>query len=67
MPLFEVVILELPTQKQAEEGKLERLVLGPEPMIAADPQGAAVSVAMDKASEIKVDRSRMKVLVRPFE
>ena len=64
MPLFEVAILEKPTKKEQEEGKSERLVLGPVSVIANDPQSAAISAVMDK--NVEVDRSRMEVLVRPF-
>lgn len=65
MPLFEVAILENPTKADAEEGKLETLVFGPEYVIAVDEQSAAISAVMD-AKEINVDRTRMQVLVRPF-
>lgn len=65
MPLFEVAILEKPTQKEAEEGKSERLVLGPVAVVANDPQSAAISAVLD-GDKPDVDRSRMEVLVRPF-
>lgn len=65
MPLFEVAILETPTQKEAEEGKSERLVLGPVAVVANDPQSAAISAVLDD-DKPQVDRSRMQVLVRPF-
>lgn len=65
MPLFEVAILEKPTQKEAEEGKSERLVLGPKAVVANDPQSAAISAVLD-GDKPSVDRSRMEVLVRPF-
>lgn len=65
MPLFEVAILEKPTKKEAEEGKGEKLVLPPTPVIAADDQSAAVAAVLD-AKDLNVDRSRMEILVRPF-
>ena len=65
MPLYEVAILERPTPKQAEEGQSERLVFGPTPVVAADPQSAAISAVMD-GEKPEVDRARMEVLVRPF-
>ena len=65
MPLFEVAILEKPTQKEAEEGKSERLVLAPKAVVANDPQSAAITAVLD-GEKIEVDRSRMEVLVRPF-
>jgi hypothetical protein len=65
MPLFEVAILERPTKKDAEDGKTERLAFGPRPVVAADPQSAAIAAVLD-AGNIDVDRQRMEVLVRPF-
>ena len=68
MPLFEVAIIETPTKKEAEEGKTERLVFGPRAVIANDPQSAGIAAVLDgnNGEKIEVDRSRMKVLVRPF-
>ncbi len=68
MPLFEVAILEKPTVKEAEAGKGERLVLGPVPVVANDPQGAGIAAVLeDTDGKLKeVDRQRMEVLVRPF-
>ena len=65
MPLFEVAILERPTKKEAEEGKVERLAFGPTAVVAADSQSAAIAAVLD-AEHIEVDRQRMEVLVRPF-
>ncbi len=68
MPLFEVAILEQPTKKDAEEGKGERLVFGPQSVVANDAQSAAIAAVMDATGdELKnVDKQRMQVLVRPF-
>lgn len=63
--LFEVAVLEKPTKKEAEEGKSERLVLGPVAVVARDSQSAAISAVLD-AKAVDLDRSRMEVLVRPF-
>ncbi len=67
MTLFEVAILEEPTTKQIEdEGVQERLVFGPKAIIARDAQSAGIAAVLDSPSEIKVEKSRMRVLVRPF-
>lgn len=67
MPLFEVAILEMPTKKQVEdEGVQEKLIFGPEAIVATDAQSAGIAAVLDSKEEIKVDRSRMRVLVRPF-
>ena len=69
MPLFEVAILEKPNPKQEEEGKSDRLVMPPMPVVAADLQSAVVCAVMDDnvPSAVKgMDKSRMEVLVRPF-
>lgn len=65
MPLFEVAILEKPTHKDEEEGKSERLVLGPIAVVAPTPQAAAIAAVLDSPPQ-GLDRSRMEVLVRPF-
>lgn len=65
MPLFEVAILERPTKNEAEDGKVERLVLPPRAVIAADSQSAAIAAVLD-GEKFEVDRTRMSVLVRPF-
>jgi hypothetical protein len=66
MPLFEVAILEQPTKKESEEGGIEKLVFGPSAVIAKDTQSAGIAAVLDRAETIKVDRTRMQVLVRPF-
>jgi hypothetical protein len=64
--LYEIAILEKPTKKEIEEnGATEKLVFGPKAVVANDPQSAAISAVLD-GGEIKVDRARMIVLVRPF-
>jgi len=65
MPLYEVAILEKPTQKEAENGKTERLVLKPTAVVANDEQSAGVIAVMDNTG-LELDHSRMEVLVRPF-
>jgi len=43
MSLFEVAILENPTKKEAEDGKGERIILAPTPVVAADRNLASVA------------------------
>lgn len=66
--LYEVAILETPTKNEREDGKAERLVFGPVPVVAKDEQAAAIAAVLDSSASaaIVVDRSRMQVLVRPF-
>jgi hypothetical protein len=68
MPLFEVAILEHPTDKAVEESNAgESLVFGPVAIIAKNQQDAATRAAMDYADDLReVDRNSMQVLVRPF-
>jgi hypothetical protein len=66
MPLFEVAIIEQPTKKQMEEGAQEKLVFGPKAIIARNSQSAGIAAVMQSEDEIKVEQSRMEVLVRPF-
>lgn len=68
MPLFEIAIVEVPTEKEIDEGtKEERLAFGPVFVIAKDGQSAALKAVLDNAEKAaKIDRARMAVLVRPF-
>ncbi len=68
MPLFEVAILELPTKKESNEGTgTEKLVFGPEFVVAKDGQSAAIAAVLKNTEAAgKVDPARMQVLVRPF-
>lgn len=68
MPLFEVAILEVPSKKEVEEGNAtEKLVFGPEFVVAKDTQSAALKAVLDNNDKAaKVNRDRMQVLVRPF-
>jgi hypothetical protein len=67
VPLFEVAILENPTRKAAEDGASQKLVFGPQAVVARDAQSAAINAVLDGAELSKdVDRSRLEVLVRPF-
>jgi len=66
MPLFEVAILEQPTKNEREDGKSERLALGPIAVVAKDEQSAAIAAVLDNSTGFALDRSRMQVIVRPF-
>jgi hypothetical protein len=56
--------LKNPTQKEAEEGVTESLVFGPEAVVAADSQAAAIKAVMDSGQ--KLEMARCTVIVRPF-
>ena len=65
MPLFDVAILEHPTPKGKENGEIEKLVFGPEQVVAKDGQTAGM-VAMKNATMEDIEWGRSEVLVRPF-
>ena len=65
MPLFEVAIIERPTETERKDGKTEKLVFGPKAVVAKDSQPAAIHAALD-GNRIEVNEDRMEVLVRPF-
>ena len=65
MPLFEVAIIEMPTKRQMEDGIIEKLLSGPEPIIAKDEQSAGI-IAISTNKDMDIDIQRAKVLVRPF-
>jgi hypothetical protein len=64
--LYEVALIQQPTQKEKEDGAQESLVMQPTPVIAKDPQSAGVAAVMQNRDKITCDISRVEVLVRPF-
>lgn len=67
MPLFEVAIIAKPTKKEVEEGTgAEKLVFGPQAVIARDQQTAAIAAVTGPGAPTGIDMSRAEVLVRPF-
>lgn len=64
--LYEVALIERPTKKEQEEGKAERLILPPVPVIAPDDRSAGVQAVLAQREKIVGDLSRVEVLVRPF-
>lgn len=64
--LYEVALIERPTKKEIEEGKAERLVMAPFPIIAPDDRSAGVQAVLANRDKIAGDISRVEVLVRPF-
>jgi hypothetical protein len=66
MPLYEVAVVQTPTVREEEEGKIEKLVMPPTPIIAEDQQSAALNAIMSNPDAQKIPSSRRQVLVRPF-
>lgn len=66
MPLFEVAIIEHPTDDEAKEGKLERLVFGPKAIIADNDQNAVIVAVFGEIPFPQFSRDRAEVIVRPF-
>ena len=65
--LYEVAVIEHPKKKKGESKGMEKLIFGPDCVIAGDEQQAAISTILDNAGKFDgVDRDRMEVLVRPF-
>ena len=66
MPVFEVVIVQKPTKKEAEDGGIEKLLLGPKAVVAKDAQAAAIGSVMSGELPKDADLTRIDVLIRPF-
>lgn len=66
MALYEVALIEKPTPKELEEGRVEKLILPPTAVIAKDDKSAGVQAVMQNKDKIQADLSRVEVLVRPF-
>ena len=66
MPLFEIAIIQKPTQKEVQEGTgQEKLLFGPKAVLARDSQTAAMSAMMGTDAPQGLDLSRAEVIVRP--
>lgn len=63
--LYEVAIIEMPTKKEAENGKGETLILAPTPVVAKDDKTAAI-IASQKVDLKDKEANRLEVFVRPF-
>lgn len=67
MPVFEYIIVENPTQKEAEEGSKEEIVVQTKLVVAADEQEVRTVALLKNAEALSdYDPSRLEVLVRPF-
>jgi len=64
--LYEVAILQTPTENEQKEGKGETLILPPTPVVATNDRAAGVKAVLDNKDKITADLSRVNVLVRPF-
>ena len=65
--LFEVALIRKPSKKAFEDGTgREELVLPPTPVIASDPQSAAVQAVIANKDKCPGDMNMIEVLVRPF-
>lgn len=63
--LYEVALVEEPTKKAAEDGKMERLVFGPKAICAGSDQAAGL-LAGKEADLSGVNVDQLRVYVRPF-
>ena len=66
MPLYEVAILEEPTKKEERDGVLEKLMFGPTPIIAKNFESAGAVAVMEMGSGVKINKNKMRIIVRPF-
>jgi len=64
--LYEVALIQKPTENELKEGKVETLILPPTAVLAQDDRSAAVKAVSDNKDKITADLSRVTVLVRPF-
>lgn len=65
MAVYEVLAVENPTKKEAEDGAQERIVFGPKVIVAKSEQAAAITAVIGEKLE-GVDQTRLQVNVRPF-
>jgi hypothetical protein len=64
--LYEVALIEMPTEKEMENGVMEKIILAPTSVIAKDERSAAVIAVMNNKDKITGNMDRVQVLCRPF-
>lgn len=64
--IFFVAALLHPTEKEAEEGMLSKIIVEPQALVAADENSARVQGARLIAEEFADKSDRIEVAVRPF-
>lgn len=66
--IFEYVIAEHPSKKDAERGDLEKVVVGPKTIVAKDQKSAETLALLELGkADVVYDAKRIEVLVRPFK
>jgi hypothetical protein len=67
MPVYEVLVIEKPTDSEMDDGALETIVLQPTLIVAKDEKSASMKVLLDNKGPLSTkDAGRLEVLVRPF-
>lgn len=67
MPLFEVAIISTLSKKEIDEGSTsEKILFGPEFVLAKDDATAALGAMLGPNAPKDIDLNRAQVLVRPF-
>jgi hypothetical protein len=67
MPVYEVIIIEKPTDSEMDDGVLETIVLEPVLLVAKDEKSASMKVLLDNKELLsQKDAGRLEVMVRPF-
>jgi len=67
MALFEIAVIENPTESARKDGALEKIIIPPKLVVSANEQSAGFDMLLDNAEKLqKVDKARMQVIVRPF-
>ena len=64
--VYEVLVVVKPTKKEEEEGKLEKVIYGPDIQVAANEQAAAMQVCSENPDVAAADKGRLDITVRPF-
>lgn len=66
MPLFEIAVIQTPTENEHKNGVEEKLVMHPTAIIAKDKESAVLTAGQLFVLPAGASMEQMKVLVRPF-
>ncbi len=65
-PVYEIVVVEEPTEEEAKKGISPKLLLGPVAAIGNSPEQAMVSLIKKNSDTLPEDMGKVRVFIRPF-
>jgi hypothetical protein len=65
--LFQVAVVERPTEKEEEDGAVEKILVEPTTIVAKSQNAVAMKIVQEHSSKLRdADPDRVDILIRPF-